>query len=170
MAYIIFVGGDCRQVRVVERLARKGALANLNVVFHHPTSWTRTWDKDLAAVRRKCPRRPPLSSRRTFQQSSDVPCAVWLASIVCPGMGSWHVARRVCSTPFKKQRTPLLENEEKSCPTRSITTLPLLHKRRGRWSPAPSAAQVSSFRTPWPPPSELSSPTRTAPPLRLNAR
>ena len=164
MAYIIFVGGDCRQVRVVERLARKGALANLNVVSTTPLAGpgpgTRIWPPSST----KSPRRPPLSSRRTFQQSSDVPCAVWLASIVCPGMGSWHVARRVCSTPFKKQRTPLLENEEKSCPTKSITTLPLLHKRRGRWSPAPSAAQVSSFRTPWPPPSELSSPTRTAPP------
>jgi hypothetical protein len=53
MGCIIFVGGDSRQERAVGRLIHKGALAGLDVVFHHPSSWTRNWDKSLDAVKRE---------------------------------------------------------------------------------------------------------------------
>lgn len=67
MAQIIFVGGDSHQERAVSRLVRKGALEDLDVVFHHPTPWSRTWDKSYDAVKRN------ISSASALVITTDVP-------------------------------------------------------------------------------------------------
>ena len=67
MAHIIFVGGDSRQERAVSRLIQKGALEDLKVVFHHPTPWSRNWDKWYDAVKRN------ISSASALVITSDVP-------------------------------------------------------------------------------------------------